>query len=242
MIVAARFRVRADVLVARYFQNSLHLGDGNHRRHAAENQVAHKEQSDGTDKNADLDPGRRVVTPRRRQEVTRQRSGDDYESLEPHPYVHHDAQEESPPDAAADFARPEQLWTDYVAEHHAEIRPPVDTEYTVVEGKLLVDIAGIPGDEQLRQISHTDNRTCEHDYLVHGFNVVDRDVLFEFQNFAGEHHEGLHHGKTGEDGARYEVRREDSGMPARNNRSSKVKGYDRVYRKYERGRNTGQNQ
>ena len=87
----------------------------------------------------------------------------------------------------------------------------------------------VPGHEQFSEISNTNNRTCQHNYLIHHFNMLEGNIFFQCQYFSGYHQQCLHHGKTGEDGTRNEVRREDGGMPARNNRGGEVEGYDRMH-------------
>ncbi len=47
-----------------------------------------------------------------------------------------------------------------------------------------------------------------------------------FNTFRVTIKQGLHHGKSGEDGTRNEVRREDGCMPAGNNRCGEVEGYN----------------
>ncbi len=74
------------------------------------------------------------------------------------------------------------------------------------------------------------------------FDMVDGNIVLQVQHLPGHNHQGLHHGKTGEDSPRYEVGWEDGGMPARNHGSGEVKGYDGVYRKYQWRCQAGQDQ
>lgn len=153
------FSIWADVLIARNFQNCLHFCYCNHWGYAAKDQIAEKEQTDGTREKADFNPSRTIVTPGGRQEVAGKRGGNDHKAFKPHPYVDHNRDEERPPDAAANFARPKHLRADHIAEHHSKVRPPVNAKYTIVKSELLINVARVPGDEQLSQISHADNRT-----------------------------------------------------------------------------------
>ncbi len=72
--------------------------------------------------------------------------------------------------------------------------------------------------------------------------MLHRNVVLEGQHLTGYHQQGLYHRETGEDRTRYEIGREDRRMPSGNDRGSEVEGYNRVYRKYERGTQTGQYQ
>ena len=141
------FRIRANVLISSNFQDRLNLCYRNYWRNATENEVTEEEQTNCSCEDADFNPSWAVVAPGRRQEVASQGSCNNYKTLEPHPYVNYDRDKEGPPNATADFTRPEYLRTNDIAKHHAEIGPPIDTKHTIVEGKLLIDIARIPGNE-----------------------------------------------------------------------------------------------
>ena len=72
--------------------------------------------------------------------------------------------------------------------------------------------------------------------------MVQGDVLLQAHRFAHNNQEGLNHGKAREDRTCNEIRGENRGMPAWNDGSRKVEGYNGVNRKNQRRRKTGQNQ
>ena len=75
-------------------RHALDFRDGDHRQEAQEQQEQREEQTERAEIGADVHPGRREVTPVRRQEVAVQRGHDDHEPLEPHADVHEDRDDE----------------------------------------------------------------------------------------------------------------------------------------------------
>jgi len=68
------------------------------------------------------------------------------------------------------------------------------------------------------------------------------DQIVQAVQLAERDEQGQHHGKAAEDGPGDKVRREDGGVPTRDDRSGKVEGHDAVHGKHQRGGDTGQDQ
>src|SRR5258708_37440267 len=113
------------------------------------------------------------VSPRTRQEIARQTSGDNHEALEPHSDVRGDADDEHHPQIGAQALEPVKLRYEDVARIHRPRGPPVRAEGAIEESETLVDVAAVPGDEKLAGIRITDHRTRHQDDLVHVLQVLD---------------------------------------------------------------------
>ena len=83
-------------------QARAHLGDGNHRQEAHEQEQQRQEQPDRADERAPVPDRRAVVAPRRRQEIAVQARHDDHEALEPHADVDDDRDDEQRVDVRPD--------------------------------------------------------------------------------------------------------------------------------------------
>ena len=99
----------SNVLVTCSFQDTLDLCNRYYRSNTCEDQEQGEEQAEGTNEEANLDPGRNVVAPAGREVVPCQCGTDDHEALEPHTDVDEDRHEEGPEEAPADFFAPEDL-------------------------------------------------------------------------------------------------------------------------------------
>src|SRR6476661_837186 len=229
-------------VVAGVFEDGFYFGHVNHGEELGEQQEQSEEQTQRAHVDADVDDAGREHNPARRQVVAVQRGHDNYEALEPHTDVHDDGQDKGQRNAVAHATNPHQLRGNYVAGHHRPVSPPVRTGSTVDEGVLLELYLRVPGDEELSDVSHTHNRAGHHHDFVHQGDVLEGDVVFQLKYHAGDEHERKHHGEAREDSTSHEVGREDGGVPARYHRGCKVHRYNGVYREYQRGRNTGQNQ
>ena len=211
----------------------LDLRKGDHREEFREQEVAGKEQTECTHVETDLPDGRSIIgTPGRGQVVTVYRSYDDHKTFEPHTDIHEDGHEESHEQVSSHFAEPEDLGRQYVTTHHQPVAPAIGTvevQTVLEEGEFLIAYGRVPGHEQLGEVGNTHDRTGEYDYLIHHFNVLHRDIIFEGQYLTCYHQQGLHHCETGEDRTRNEVGREDRRMPAGNYGSGEVEGYDCVH-------------
>ena len=221
-------------------QDVFYFGHGNHGHRFGKHEEGREEESDGADVKTNFVRRGGIVAPARRQVVAVQGSNDDHKTLEPHPDVHDDGHEEGEGYVLAQLLHPEELRADHVARHHAPVAPVVGAHGAVGEGVLLVEVAAVPGNEQLGEVGATHDGAGGHDDLVHGVDVLNGDVLLEVQHLTGDDEEGEHHGEAGEHGASHEVGREDGGMPAGNHRGGEVEGYNGVHREYERGRDSGE--
>ena len=81
------------------FEDRLHLGLGDYREGTRIEQEEDKEEPNGPDKDPYIHKGGREHGPGRWQVITVKRGHDDHETLEPHPYVHHDGDKEGEHDA-----------------------------------------------------------------------------------------------------------------------------------------------
>ena len=208
------------------FQYRFDLGHGNNREVLGEQKEAGKEQTERTEVKTDLpDRGTVISTPGRRQEVAVHRGHDDHETFEPHSDVHDDTHKESNRDVPPEFAAPEQLRRDHVTEHHQPVAPAIGAEKVgpvLFESEPLVLVLAVPGNEQLGQVGATYDAARKNDHFVHRFDVADGDIILQVQYFTYHDHQGLHHGKPGEDRTGNEIRREDGGMPSRHYRGGEV--------------------
>src|SRR5689334_23113078 len=139
-------------------ENNFHLRHGDHRCESNEEKEERSENAERPNESPNIDPGREEESPGRRQEVAVQSADDDDETLEPHAGVHAHADEVNDIDVVAAPLEPKQLRRKEIAEEHSHPPvPPVGTEDAVIEGKLLVLIAAVPGDEKFHRVGVTDN-------------------------------------------------------------------------------------
>src|SRR5258708_12161291 len=95
-------------------------------------------------------------------------------------------------------------------------------------------VAAVKRQKELEKIAVSDNEPSgEHD-LGHVVQVAHGDEIFEAINFAKRNRDGQNHGEAGIDGAGYEIRRKDRGMPARNDGDGEVKAPNSVTQKAHR--------
>ena len=72
--------------------------------------------------------------------------------------------------------------------------------------------------------------------------MLRRDDVVEFENRARGNEQRQHHGKPSENRAGDKVRRENCGVPRRQDRRREVEGHDAVNRQHQRRRKSGQKQ
>ena len=188
------------------------------------------------------------MAPGTREEVLRERGDNDDETLKPHADVHKHAGNENDPVIGAHLLRPEDLRNDDVAGHHAVVGPRIPTAVVIAdarteEGEALVLVAAVVGNEQLDQVGVTHDRAGQQDDLGHLIDVLARDQVVEmFVKEPGGKQDGEHHREAAEDRARDEVRREDRGVPAGQDRGREVEGNDRVNREHQRRGEAGEDE
>ena len=234
------------VYVAGFLQDMPDLMDGDDREEFGEEEITGEEQPESPDIEAHFPDRRPVIRrPAAGNVVPVNRRHDDHETLEPHPDIHDDGHEEGDGEVPAHLPEPEDLRRQHVTAHHDIIAPSQgseDIDAVLHEGPVLEFIHAVPGDEQLGQIGHADDRAGQYNDLIHDLDMLEGDILFKMQYLPRDQQQRLYHRKTGEDGARYEIRREDGRMPSRDHRSGEVKGYDGVYGQYQGSAQTGQHQ
>ena len=224
-------------------QNSFHFGNRDDRQESQEEQEIHQEEPKTPDKRHDIDPRRVKHVPSARYEVTRQGSDDNHKSLEPHPSINEVTDEEDDKPVLPHFFKPENLGRYHVAEHHGHVRPDIRTVLNAQhEGIQLKLVAAIPSNKQFTEVRVTHDRPGQQNDLCHVVDVLPCQQVLKTIDFADGEHESQHHGESTEDGASDEVRREDGGMPARNDGSREVERNDGVHRKHQRCREGGQQQ
>ncbi len=133
-------------------QDRLELGHRQGRQNTAEAQEQCEEQPEGTDRGPRIEQCRFEVSPVRGKEIVLQRQDEDVESLEPHPHVYEERNDEHPKQVSPDLAEPEQLRNRHVTGHHQPECPGVFAGNAVEELGLLVLSPGVPGDEQLENV------------------------------------------------------------------------------------------
>ena len=72
----------------------------------------------------------------------------------------------------ADLLEPERTAGEHVAADHREVGPPVRAERAVDERELLVQVARVPGDEELDRVRETDHHAGREHDLVHHLEVL----------------------------------------------------------------------
>ena len=83
------------------------FGDSNHRQEAHEEKEAGEKEAEGTDVRADINPGRPVIPPIRRQKVPMQANHDNNKSFEPHADIDQDREDKHHDEILAQFLEPE---------------------------------------------------------------------------------------------------------------------------------------
>src|SRR5690606_1649275 len=72
------------VLISMSFQDGFDLCNSYHRSYPRKDQVQSEKYTQGSYKNTDLNPGRRIITPTGRQIITRQTGRNNHKPLKPH--------------------------------------------------------------------------------------------------------------------------------------------------------------
>src|SRR5690606_20284891 len=163
---------------------TLHFSHVDHREELGEQQECSEEEPDRENEFTHIVQCRMEHRPARRYVIAVQRGHDDYETLEPHTDIHNNGEDERCCNARPDLLDPEQLRRDHVTGHHRPVRPGIRSRDTVVECVSFVFNLRVPGNEQLCDISNTDNRTGDDDNDVHQLDVPDCNVVFKLEYFA----------------------------------------------------------
>ena len=100
---------------------------------------------------------------------------------------------------------------------------------SVQKRELLEMPLAVPGGPEFRPIRVTDHAPGRQEDLAHVLQVPHRDQVFEAEELPGGDNQCQHHGKTAEDSAGDEIRREDGRMPARHVRHSEIETYHRMH-------------
>ena len=96
-----------------------------------------KKRPERTDEHADVHPGRMKHPPSRRREIAGERGRNNDETLIPHTRIRKLDDDPDPNQVRAKILEPEKLRRHDVAEHHAEIRPPIRARRTIQERRPL---------------------------------------------------------------------------------------------------------
>ena len=220
-IVGVGISLRSDALDLK------HVDD---REEADKEQEKEYEETYRTDKESDIDPGGRKVTPGGGEKVAMNGGDDNNESFEPHPCVreHHDSKYD--PRVLAAVLKPEKLRSGDVAGDHRPVRPPVRAKSAIGKGVDLERVATVPSDKELHRVCVTDKGSSKQDDLAHVVDMLVGDEVVKVVNLAERDEKGENHGETTKDGAGNEVRREDGGVPTRNDGGREIEGNDAVHR------------
>src|SRR5271165_7595232 len=106
------------------------------------------------------------IAPTRRKKITVQRSHDDDEALKPHTDIRSDRDDEHHDQVGAEFLKPVELWDKHIAREHGPVSPKVWAERAVDKGEALIQIAAVPGNEELGDIGITDDGARGENDLV----------------------------------------------------------------------------
>src|SRR5260370_26512789 len=196
-------------------KNGLHFRHCDHREKADEDQEKGGEYAKSADEGHDIDPGRVVHTPARRQKVTGQRNGDDDKPLVPHTCIHAHADKEDGNEVATKRAAPKKLRDHYVTSEHRPGGPPIRTEIAIDKSETLEWIGPIKRDEEIHGVGITHDRTGEQNDLTHHVDVIPRDYVVQLVDRPRRQHERQHHGESTENLAGHETGRKNRLVPTR---------------------------
>ncbi len=104
-------------------------------------------------------------------------SDDDHETLEPHPDIHQDRDDEKPGETPPDLLEKEEERNETVAAHHDPKLNAVFPQSTPSKGFLLHNIVAVPGEKVFDHVGVTDDQACDDN----GFGDI-------FQNISGNEH------------------------------------------------------
>ncbi len=80
----------------------------------------------------------------------------------------------------------------------------------------------VPGNEDFGGVGKADDEPGKHNGFGHALQDMDGNDSFVAEDLAQGDQQGQDHGQTGVDGAGHKVRREDRGVPARDDRQSEI--------------------
>ena len=149
-----------------------------HFEHIYDREESNKEeeeeikQSYRPDKEGDIDPSRREVTPGRRKEIAVNGGDNNDETFEPHSSIREHNDRENDPWILTAVLKPEKLGCGYVAGDHCPIRPPVGAERTVRESVNLERVSAVPGDEKFHRVGVSDEGSCQKNDFAHIVDVL----------------------------------------------------------------------
>ena len=115
-------------------------------------------------------------------------------------------------------------------------------ERTIDESEALVWIRTIPSDEELHDVSVTNDRTSAQANLTHVVDMTLSDEIVQAVQRTQGQHQGEYHTETRENRTRHEIWWEDRGVPTRQHRKGEVKGDDGMHRKNQRSGDTSQHE
>ena len=213
-----------------------HFEDRDHRQEPHEQEEERHEHADRADERHPV-PDRRVVhPPRRGQEVAMQRRDDDHEALEPHADVDHHRDHEEAQRARAHLAEPQPLRRDDVAEDQGPVDRRIGAVHPVPDHEPFVLVGAVEAEEDFREVAVADDHPGHERHLAHVLEMPHGDEAFEAVDLPERNRQREHHREARVDGARDEVRREDRGVPARDDADREVEAHHGVDRENQRRR------
>ncbi len=101
-----------------------------------------------------------------------QRCGDDGESLEPHPDVHKNADDEHERYVSTVLTEPVDLRRNHVTENHGPVCPRIVSHHTIDEDPQFPVTARIPGNKELHTVGISYHHTRRQQNLIHVVEVL----------------------------------------------------------------------
>src|ERR1041385_1453769 len=95
----------------------LHFSNGDNRQKPHKQEEHREKQTERPNVGPDIDPGGRIKTPARREEIAMQRH-DNHEPFKPHPDIHENRENPDNHDIAPDELEPEKLRREHIATDH----------------------------------------------------------------------------------------------------------------------------
>ena len=165
-----------------------------------------------------------------------QACNDNDEALQPHAGVHDDRHDPEQHRRIPEAAQPQQLRKRDVARNQKPIEITHGPEGAVLKRVQLKAISAVPSHEGFHKVAISDDQSGREHHLRHILKVAHGDEILHTVCRPNRDHQCKHHRESRVDRARDEVRREDRGVPARDDRNGEIPAHNRMHGKNQRRR------
>ena len=114
--------------------------------------------------------------------------------------------------------------------------------HAIPDHKALVLIAAVPAEESFHQVTVRDDQSGRQHHLCHVVHVAHRDETLEAINFAQRNRQQQNHRKACIDRPGDKVGWKDRRVPPGNDADGEIETHNRVHRKYQRRRQSREQQ